>query len=281
MAVSLDTGLPLLQRFAPAEDKRVLMIAQDAPTWDYAGQLNKLIRGYNLDVDTRAMLDTRLILNRGIQLTDKDFFKELEKQKAETDFNVVLLDAFWTLHSLNENDPSQMGIIMSRLKHIREAFECAVVFAHHERKPMGGDAPMSANYKARGSSVIPASVDFNLALSRSGPRVKVQVAKGRGADDESLLFYDITDVSHPEGAAIELRGVNLGNTRQGQVLAFIAEERARKDIVRHMQELYTEQPLSKVEKAVDNDLRLLRSVRKAEQVAGKFGVWRALSSEQA
>ena len=273
MAVSLDSGLPLFGKYAPADDKRVLMIAQDAPNYDYAGQLNKLMRGFGLDVGQRALLDTRLIMNRGIQVTDKDFFTELEKQKKDTDFNVLILDAFWTIHGLNENDQSQMGIVMARLKKIREDFGCAVIFAHHNRKKFAGEVPDNANYSSRGSSAIPDSIDFNISLSRSGTRVKVQLAKCRGSDDEGLLFYDLIDVDHPEGPALELRAVNLGTTRLGQVLEFVATERVRKDIVAHMTVLYPEMTYAKACKAVDNDLRLLRAIRKVESV--RHGVWKA------
>lgn len=273
MAVSLDSGLPLFGKYTPADDKRVLMIAQDAPKWDYAGQLNKIMRGFGLTHEQRALLDTRIVMNRGVQVTDRDFFDELEKQKIDMDFNVLILDAFWTIHSLNENDQSQMGIVMARLKKVREDFGCAVIFAHHDRKPVSGEMPANANYRSRGSSVIPASIDFNIGLSRSGTRIKVQIAKGRGSDDEGLLFYDLVDINHPEGPALELRAVNLGTTRLGQVLEFISEERLRKDIIAHMALLYPEMTHARTCKAVDNDLRLLRAVRKAEAV--RHGVWKA------
>jgi hypothetical protein len=134
--------------------------------------------------------------------------------------------------------------------------------------------PTNANYRSRGSTVIPASVDFNIGLSRSGTRIKVQIAKGRGSDDDGILFYDLVDINHPEGPALELRAVNLGTTRLGQVLAFVGDgEKARKDIITHMATLYPDVTHAKISKAVDNDLRLLQAVRKVEQA--RHGVWKA------
>lgn len=273
MAISLDSGRPLFGKHAPAEDKRVVMIAQDAPTWDYAGQLNKLIRGFGLTKEETSALETLLVVNQGVQVTDSDFFEQLAAIHEKTDFNVLILDAFWTIHSLNEVDNSQMGLVMGRLKRIREMYGCAVLFAHHERKPIGGDVPANANYRARGASVIPASVDFNMSLHRTGSRVRIQMAKGRGADDEGLIFYDIKDVDHSDGPAIKLEAVSMNNTRLGEVLDFIAQERKRAEVVEFIKSKYPEMTQAKAAKAADNDLRLLRANRKADQV--RYGVWKA------
>lgn len=273
MVVSLDSGLPLFGKFAPNGVKKVLALLQDAPTWDYAEQFRKIIRGYGLVKEQRELLDTHLIINRGLQLTDPEFMTQLRIWFTHSPFDVLCLDALWTFHSLNENDNSQMAFVMGTLKRIRNEFGCAVIFTHHTAKLRAEDQGMDANYRARGATVIPASVDFHFAMKRIGPRIMLQMPKGRGADVEQLIHFDITEVDHPEGVALKLDAPKPEATRQGKVLDYLKENRKREDLVAYMKaaENMTE---ARARKAVDNDLRLLRSLGKIARVG--YGIWKAV-----
>ena len=270
MAVSLDSGLPLMGRFAPAEGKRVLAFLQDAPTWDYAEQLGKVVRGYGLTKEQQALLETRLVLNRGVQLTDPKFLPMVEEWHKTEPFDVLLLDAFWTLHGLNENDNSQMGYVIGALKRMRE-WGLSIIFTHHDRKPTLADSGMNANYRARGATVISAGVDFHVILRRVRDRVQIILPKARGGM-ESLLYYDMKDTNHPDGPAVALVTTNLEDTRQGFVLKQLANgPQTRAQLIAAMWKENGDMTRGKVERAVDNDLQLLRSVGKVQNV--RHGVW--------
>lgn len=274
MVVSLDTGLPLFGRFAPNGVRKVLALLQDAPTWDYAEQFRKIARGYGLQREQQEMLESHLIINRGIQLTDKDFMEQLKLWHHSNPFDVLVLDALWTFHNMNENDNSQMGFVMAQLKRIREEFGAAVIFTHHTAKLRAEDAGMNANYQSRGATVIPASVDFHFAMKRIGPRITLQMPKGRGADIEQLVYYDIKEVDHPDGTALKLDAPAPEATRQGKLLIFLTQERKRDDMVAFLRSAEPGITDARAKKAVDNDLRLLRSYGKVEKVA--HGVWKAV-----
>lgn len=272
MIVSLDSGLPLFEKYAPAPQKKVLAFLQDAPTWDYAEQFRRVIRGYGLDEHIRDLLESRLIINRGVQVTDPDFMENLEKEHADRPFNVVFFDAFWTLHSFNERDPSQMGYVMRQFKLIREKFGAAVFFTHHDRKMSAEDAAvMNVNYVSRGSTVIPSACDFHLHLKRNKQRIIVEKGKARGAD-EDMIQYDIVEIDHPEGFALKLTATDPHDTRQGKLLLFIQEPKKRAEMVAFYKSI-EEMTEARANKAVDNDLRILQAYRKVEKVS--HGVWRA------
>lgn len=274
MVVSLDTGLPLFGRFAPNGVKKVLTLLQDAPTWDYAEQFRKICRGYGLSKEQMELLDAQLIINRGLQLTDPEFMNQLRVWYGHSPFDVLCLDALWTFHSFNENDNSQMAFVMAQLKRIRTELGAAVIFTHHTAKLRAEDAGMDANYRSRGATVIPASVDFHFAIKRSGNRILLQTPKGRGADVEQIVPFDIVEVDHPDGMALKFEARKPEENRQGKLLEFMAEPRKREDLIAFVRAEDPKLTEARAKKAVDNDLQLLRAYQKVERVG--YGIWKAV-----
>ena len=128
------------------------------------------------------------------------------------------------------------------------------------------------NYRARGSTSISASVDFNLPISRKKDVLKLEFGKARGADDEGAVMYTVREMSHEDGPALRLEAVDMNDTRIQKVLALLAEPLKRSDCITKMREWYPEMTPARAAKAVDNDLRHLRALGKVEQIS--FGVWR-------
>jgi len=274
MIVSLDTCLPLFGRFSPPSVKRTLAFLQDATTWDYAEQFRKVIRGYGLSREQIELLEANLIINRDVDITEPDFLTKLEAWKEEFPFEVIVFDAFWTIHGMNENDKAQMAFVMRRLKKIRDDFGVAVVFSHHDRKIGAADySVLNANYRASGSHVISAAVDFHFNLKRVANKITIETPKSRGID-ESLTSYSIVEVDHPDGTALKLESLRPEQTRQGKLVIFLTEPKTRKDMVVFIKASFPEMTLARAEKAVDNDLRLLFSYNKIERIG--HGVWKSV-----
>jgi len=180
-ALALDTMTPLLGTFAPRERRRTFFLGNDAPDWDYAEVFRKLGRGIGLSTAQQDDCQVDFLTNEGGSLTDKRFLAVIQKWHEEVAYNVVIFDTLASFHDLDENDTRQMGAIMAILKRLRDSFNCTVIFTHHSRKP-SGDEPMSANYSARGNSVISGSIDFHLHLRRSANKIRMSLAKGRGSE---------------------------------------------------------------------------------------------------
>jgi hypothetical protein len=269
MAIALDAQVPLFGTYMPGDMKRCLCILQDAPTWDYAEQFNKLMRGYQLDKEASQLLDAQLIINRAVQVTEPKFREHMSRVHEDFEFDILFLDAFWTLHSFNENDNSQMGYVMSQLKWVRDEFRAAVIFTHHERKFSQLDGPSNATYRSRGSTVIPAACDAILNLSRHKNRITLDPVKARG-DESPRINFDIVDVNHPEGAALRLNHIDETD-REGKLMMLLASgPKPRKEIVAFYEHTYGITTV-KAYQASNNDINSLYHKQKIKSLSR--GIW--------
>ncbi len=271
MAISLNTGRPLFGRHEPAELRRVLFIGQDAPTWDYIRQAQKLLRGYG--ITEYGNLETDLILNENIRITDQRFDSWLKEWHDAVGFDVLMLDTLISVHGADENDNRQMSAIMGILKRIRDLYGCTVLFSHHTSKPQQGDSPISANYRARGATAIAAGVDFHFQLIASGGgQVNLAMPKSRGADGmDPPPYFNIVQTGFTEDElAISFEAPNE-DTRRGRFINLLKEPRNRKELIHFL--LLAEPNLGKdrAEKWVDNELQALRRSGAAESTAR--GTW--------
>ena len=279
MAISLNTGRPLFGKHNPEALRRVLFIGQDAPTWDYVRQARKLLRGYEIDAANYGELETDLILNENVRITDNNFIENwLRPWHDATAFDVLMLDTLISVHSADENDNRQMSAVMSILKTIRDQFHCAVIFSHHLSKPQG-DSPISANYRARGATAIAGGVDFHFQLHQGDSgQVNLLFPKGRGADGmEPPPYFTIV----ASGDAEDTRALTLvapdENPRRARLVSLLREPRTNKDLIQLI--LLAEPNLGKERAAkwVDNELQALKRAGVAESVSR--GIWHLLRGE--
>lgn len=234
IAIALDTGRPLFSHYHVREPKKVFFIGQDAPSWDYAEQTRKLIRGYALSRPEIDRLDLDMMLNEGLNLFDPGSWKLIQEWWTVSKFNVLILDTLASLHSGDENSTRDMGILCAMLKEIRDKMHCCVIFTHHSAKPLQG-VHRSENYSARGNSVISGSIDFHLVLRREPEldRVKLRFPKGRGAERmDKLTYFDIKEDATPEGEPMIRLVVPQANSLNTQIIAALtAHSMSRAELI--------------------------------------------------
>jgi len=182
-------GAAFLDFPPPAMARKVLFIGLDAPSYDYAAIARKLLAPLEpycladfdfwvssepIDILSPAFIDLISEVTEEI-VTPSDEGVDIDHWLPE----LVIIDAFISIHSMDENSSKEMKPVMAALRALAEAGP-AVVFAHHETK--GGDSAGTA----RGSTVIPASVDMHLALRsrkfEGGLNIKGKWKKGRGSE---------------------------------------------------------------------------------------------------
>lgn len=274
LILSLDTGLPFLGKFTPLGTRRVLGILQDSPDWDYAEQFRRISRGMGITQDQRELLETRLILGRDVRLCEKTFRDELVEvhKNKHTTFDVLALDVLSEFHDFDENSAQQMGWITKAIKWLRNNLGVAVIFTHHDRKMNAADAAaLNPNYRARGSSKLPGAIDFHFYLSRQGQRVRMEMPKARG-EDQQIITFNIIEVDHADGRAFQLVADGAEN-KLARLHTFLLAPRAR----REMEEFYRAEfrlNQGQAKRAVDHDLRILLNSNKVER-AEKYGWWKA------
>lgn len=257
MMLCLDGGAPLFGFHDPLRPISCLFIGQDAPTWDYKGQVQKLARGLALPESTE--FDSDMLLNEGVNLMDKNFIKWVYDYHEVTGFEVLMLDTLASLHSLNENDNQQMGMLMGRLKSIRDDLKVAVMFTHHTAK-LGADAMFtSGNYRSRGASTIAGSCDFHVQLSAAAGKVKLVMPKGRGAGSKPAPWFEIVE----EGDAVKLTIPHSESLTEMVVKLLGGGAMSRSTLLDHTRKTGT---------ALDNALQYLK--RSGKVTLTKGGSWR-------
>lgn len=200
MALSLDSGIPLLEKWKPSQNARTLFIGQDAPTWDYQNQALKLMRGYGISEGVAKLLSSDLVLNEGIKLTDPSFWSPhanitswLDEYYYAFPFDVLMFDTMPDFHDMKESDPDEMKRLGQIIKGIRARYGCNVMLSHHLAKPT--EAGRSPLYRLRGGSSISGWLDYYIELTRNaGGGVNLAMHKGRGSeyDFKPLSFKILT-----------------------------------------------------------------------------------------
>lgn len=278
LALALDANKPLLG-FEPQERQRVLYIGQDAPTWDYAEQTRKLLRGYDLDAKAIDALDADACFNEGYNLLDVEFMDFLRDWHKEVGCDVVVFDTLAALHSADENSNRDMNVVMNRLKYIRDFFGVTVIFTHHESKP--NENARSAVYKARGASVISGSVDIYLSLQpASDGKVRLTMPKGRGiSNHKRKVLYSMEDVGTPDAPGVRLVPQADNKAHAKHLSEVLSKEPSgstltRSELCVSLAKAFPELTPTLVGPATDNALLVLQRNQKAAKVGR--GEWKLI-----
>jgi len=123
---------------------------------------------------------------------------------------VVVLDTLSYVHRADENDASEMKIVMANLTRVARETSCAVLYVHHSAKGEG----RSAIYKGRGSSAIVAAADVVLDWGR--PANNVTRCEMVSKDDEGRT-WDVHYQSTDEGVSWDVREADDGSGRPATV----------------------------------------------------------------
>jgi hypothetical protein len=267
--LSLDSGEPLFGSFQPAPHQRVLFIGQDSPTWDYLGQAQKLARPMQIKTTNGSML----LLNKGLDLLDPASQKILEQALDLYNVNVLILDTLLELHNLDENSNMEMKRIMGLLKHLRDKFYLSIFASTHTAKAVEGK---SANYRARGASVISGSVDQHIiirphytAARSDGFYFKIPKSRGEShANDSQVVKFISGEPPEPPSLRLEYSG-ELYSERQETILAALkGGQTPRKAVVAALRAAYPSWSELELQRRTTNSLAYLEAkqlVRKVER----------------
>jgi KaiC/GvpD/RAD55 family RecA-like ATPase len=98
---------------------------------------------------------------------------------------LVILDSFRSLHTAEENDSTEMELIMQDIKWMRSQTGSTILIVHHENAD--GTRP-------RGSTAIEAAADmiFKVGRRKNSTLVTLQVTKGRIVQPNGLQYQIVT-----------------------------------------------------------------------------------------
>jgi hypothetical protein len=203
LAVSVALGAQALGKFQ-AQQRNVVYVAADAPTWYGAWQASSLLRGHGYDENLPGGRMWFAPPGQGLRVLESDeACKQFIERVDELEVQLVVLDTLRKMHTHNENDSGFMTQVVDRCRMMNEA-GMAVILVHHASKGTG-DGEQSAAYRGRGSSVVPGEVDINWLVEKRPQASRVQVAKGRGASLEGPFDVRLQSTGPPDRPALTVQ----------------------------------------------------------------------------
>jgi hypothetical protein len=153
LAVCLATGIPWLGRAIPQALRVGICAREDAPAltrW----RTKHLALGKDLK-DTLQLCDQNLWINSRQQtpqllLNDERQVQELISAIRERELQIVFLDVFSSIHTINENKAEEVGPLVETCRRIQREVGCAIGIVHHMNKLKEG----SITQRTRGSSAL-------------------------------------------------------------------------------------------------------------------------------
>lgn len=157
MAVAVASGHPCLGHFETlTPGPALLYAAEDAPV-DVRDRIAGLAEARGVDF---ASLDVGVIVEPSLRLDRPDHVRRLRATLSRHRPRLLILDPYVRLQSLDENNSTEVSMILATLRELSRSFETAVVLVHHARK-----SPADHSGQAlRGSSDFHAWGDSNLYL---------------------------------------------------------------------------------------------------------------------
>jgi replicative DNA helicase len=201
MALSVATGSAAFGRYAgTAPSPAAYFFAEDNASNIYA-RFRSLIAGQPRSEKERSSFRNLSFIAQGhLDLSKDNDLAALiaacwRLEKLPT---VIFLDPFRNIHTLDENDNTEMSCVMENLRLLRDILGCSIVFLHHLRKGKEGEAPTGSSM--RGATAIHAAVDATMLINCVDKKdnnhwttdVTVDVKGGRAAG-EFHLSLDVED----------------------------------------------------------------------------------------
>jgi len=114
-----------------------------------------------------------LISNRGSRIGDDAEFAMLQEvcrdiEREHGNVGMIIVDTLARNYGLNENSTEDMNKFIQRIDELKEEFSASMVIVHHTGH--------GSNGRARGSSVLPAALDYEFRVDRD-----------KNSDDKAML----------------------------------------------------------------------------------------------
>jgi len=114
-----------------------------------------------------------LISNRGSRIGDDAEFAMLQEvcrdiEREHGNVGMIIVDTLARNYGLNENSTEDMNKFIQRIDELKEEFQASMVIVHHTGH--------GSNGRARGSSVLPAALDYEFKVERD-----------KNSDDKAMM----------------------------------------------------------------------------------------------
>jgi hypothetical protein len=179
MAVSVASGTPCLRQFPVRQKGSVLLFPAEDSLAVVRRRLEGICAAARLCL---ASLPIDVITAPVLRLDRESDTKLLANTVESLRPSLLILDPLIRLHRADENDASQMAVLLSFLRHLQRTFGLAVVVVHHARK----GASSRPGQGLRGSSELHGWGDSNLYLRRHRERLSLTTEHRAAASRDDI-----------------------------------------------------------------------------------------------
>ena len=220
-ALALASGKPILGEKIWGGPKKVWLLNLEDPSDELSRSIQAAAKRHGIRPDEIA---GNLFVNAGIMGGDlkiatiignragvsERVVDALIEQLRSRQIDLLILDPFVSIHSVNENDNTSIDLVAKTLARVAAEANCAIVVVHHSRKSGGGDGDVDS---ARGASALINAARLALNLNRMSD---VEAGKlGIDADGQSRYVRVNNAKSNRSPLAkaswLKIESVDLGN----------------------------------------------------------------------
>ena len=180
LAVSVASGTPCLRHFPVCHAGPVLLF----PAEDSVAVVRQRLEGIcsAVGVDFQS-LPVEVITAPTLRLDAPIDRERLSNTVQAHQPRLLILDPLIRLHRLDENDASQIAVLLSYLRQLQRQFHVAVLVVHHARKDANATRPGQA---LRGSSELHGWGDSNLYMRRRGAQLTLSTEHRAAASQDHI-----------------------------------------------------------------------------------------------
>jgi hypothetical protein len=166
LAMSLACGVDWLGMRVPRRVRTALVSREDSPSLTQR-RINRLLSGnarYGLHLSSWMLVNTRRQL-ADFKVTTDEHLGQLIDELKQFRVELVVLDVFRSLHDSEENDNTEVQLVLQRINRIQNECECAVALVHHINKVSADNI-----FKGlRGASAIHGWMEWGIGISVTNP----------------------------------------------------------------------------------------------------------------
>jgi RecA-family ATPase len=180
LAVSVASGTPCLRRYPVRQAGPVLLF----PAEDALAVVRQRLEGICAAAGVAfASLPVEVITAPALRLDTETDRERLTHTVQALRPRLLVLDPMIRLHRVDENDASQVAVLLSYLRQLQRQFALAIVLVHHARKDSNGSRPGQA---LRGSSELHGWGDSNLYMRRRGQQLTLTTEHRAAASQDDI-----------------------------------------------------------------------------------------------
>ncbi len=208
LAVECARGGGLWLNKFPVAGAKVLLIDQERSKAEVQRRLKAILAGKGLGAaDIRSQLFVRSGTTSRLNLDPS--FEALRKELNEIKPDLVLIDSFATIHTVEESNRMEIQKVLERMKQLRNEFNCSIVFIHHCTKQSWQNQREGAEpsyLDLAGNVAIPAAAEMCITIKKQDEESSMLFhTKCTQGSKAAPFLVKVKDIE-PDGSKIVVEG---------------------------------------------------------------------------